>query len=167
MRIIEAKHERGRPYWHAVARLRLALTLDRGGKHEIEFHNGHLAPASPITRQAEAEAWHLLVKDSLPIIAVGDFNAAALNDPALQIATSDSIARRKLHTGAAQALSDAGLHDVGALLGVTAPTVQRPIAYRCDRLYTTRPAWAQSLDIHETGESDHPLLIATFTVPRE
>ncbi|MEV0379823.1 endonuclease/exonuclease/phosphatase family protein [Nonomuraea sp. NPDC050643] len=169
LRIIEARHVRGRPYWHAVACLRLALRLDGadGDEREIEFENGHLAPASPATRQTEAEAWHLLLKGSRAVIAVGDFNAAALHDPALQIATKDPIALRKLDTGPAQALADAGLHDVGALLGNTAPTVKRPIPYRCDRIYTTRPTWAQTFEIHPTRESDHPLLVATFAVPRE
>ena len=99
------------------------------------------------------------------VVAVSDFNAAALGDPALQIQTHDPIALRKLDTGPAQALADIGLHDVGALLGDTTPTVQHPIPYRCDRVATTRPSWAGTHQVIPTEDSDHCLVLATFAVP--
>lgn len=169
LRIVEARHERGRPYWHAVACLRLRLQLDENGDEcEFDFVNTHLAPSSPENRQAEAESLRLLVKGERALIAVGDFNAAALDDPALQAKTQDPLALRKLETGPAQALADAGLTDVGRHLHDLKATVghRHGLAYRCDRVYTTRPSWARAHEVIVTPDSDHALVVAVFEVPR-
>ncbi|MGI5292734.1 endonuclease/exonuclease/phosphatase family protein [Nonomuraea polychroma] len=167
LRIIEERHETGHPYWHAASCLRIHIGDEHAGgdEREIDVVNTHLAPSSPQARQQEAEAMRLLVKDR-PVIALGDFNAAAVDDPVLAEKVTAPLARRKLETGPAEALLETGLVDAGAHLGDLTPTVGHAggLAYRCDRIYTTRPQWVIGHEVAVTSDSDHALVVASFAL---
>ena len=158
------RHDRRRPYWHAVARIEAEL---EGYPDPLTLVSAHFAPASPAIRLAEAEAFRLIVKNSPgPVIAAGDWNAVPTDHPAPPPqAAGDPIAARVLDTSAAAALEDAGLADAGAIAGDATPTGHAPLPYRCDRIYTTLPAAAvtayQAITTAD-GESDHRPVTATF-----
>ncbi|MGV9386155.1 endonuclease/exonuclease/phosphatase family protein [Nonomuraea sp. NPDC003707] len=157
---VQERHESGFPYWHAVACLRTKID-----SAPVDLLNTHLAPSSPAIRRMEAEALRLFVKDR-PMIAMGDWNAAALDDPALQTGTRDPLGRRKLDTDPALALLEAGLMDAGMYMGDLTATVGHTegLAYRCDRIHTTHSRWIAAHDVIATSESDHALVIASFNV---
>ncbi|GLW09547.1 hypothetical protein Misp01_46760 [Microtetraspora sp. NBRC 13810] len=167
VRVIEERHETGHPYWHGVNVLRTEID----GK-PVDLINAHLAPSVPEIRVQEARALRLLV-GSRPVIACGDWNAAALEDDP-RIAEDANPARSELKTdrGPAQALLDAGLVDVGGYLHDLTPTVGHAragsgVSYRADRIYTTDPEAASDHRLIAGDDSDHALVMAGFGhVPR-
>lgn len=161
-------HE-GHPYHHGVAHIVCTMK----GYGPIRFASAHLSPASPTKRLEEAEVFQLLAeKDHLgPLIAGGDWNARAVDDPEpVTEGINPGKARRKKDRRAAEALSEY-MTDTGWLLNDTTPTVghtrEDNLAYRADRIYTTLPADSitRCQVIHEDNpESDHRPVTATFTL---
>jgi hypothetical protein len=70
LQVIEPRHERGHPYWHAVARV---LVQAEGLPEPLYLASIHFCPSSPVIRLAEAEAFEL--------IAMGDINAMPCMTP--------------------------------------------------------------------------------------
>ena len=70
LQVIEPRHERGHPYWHAVA---LVVVRAEGLPELLYLASIHFAPSSPVIRLAEAEAFEL--------IAMGDINAMPCMTP--------------------------------------------------------------------------------------
>ena len=120
LQVIEPRHERGYPYWHAVARV---LVRAKGLPEPMYLASVHLAPSSPVIRLAKAEAFELIAQAG-PLIAMGDINGMPLHDPDPPPSTRHpGHVQRKLDRSAAQALEDNGLLDVGALCADPTPTV--------------------------------------------
>jgi endonuclease/exonuclease/phosphatase family metal-dependent hydrolase len=164
LRVTGVRHERGDPYWHAVAR----VITDVRGFGPLHLVSAHLAPSSPAKRLIEAEALALIAKDGM-VIAGGDWNAVPAGDPDPPLDGIDAgHARRKLDRSAARAIEEAGFTDAAAHLGHHAPTVGHAtdkLAYRCDRIYTTLPATAitgYQLITEDQTASDHRPVLARF-----
>lgn len=162
LRVTEQRHEHGDPWWHGVA----CVVVEAAGlPRPLQLSSCHLAPASPARRLAEAESF-ALIQDRGLLIAGGDWNALPAGDPEPQSPAAGRW-RRKLDRGAAEALEETGLLDVGAHAGDTTPTVGHAdgLAYRCDRIYTTLPARAitgyQVITAAGT-DSDHRPVLAGF-----
>jgi hypothetical protein len=185
LRVIEERHLRT-GFHHGICCIRAAFSLvtaapagpepgasidDQPVEVVVDLGCGHLAPSSPLRRQSEAEEIKLLLA-GYPLIFLGDLNGvpAEGDDPPTQ-GIDPAQARRKLDRGAARALQEIGLVDVGHRLGDTAPTVGHlradRLAYRCDRIYSTLPA-DTFIDhrVAEGGESDHRLVEAAFDLTR-
>lgn len=165
LRVIEPRHERGHPYWHAVARV---LVRAEGLPEPLHLASLHFAPSSPVIRLAEAEAFELIAQAG-PLIAMGDINAMPLHDPDPPPSTRHrGHVQRKLDRSAAQALEDNGLLDVGALCADPTPTVGHEpggLKYRCDRCYTNLPPGA--IISHQVitcadPDSDHDPVVCVF-----
>ena len=162
LRVIEQRHEHGDPWWHGVA---CVLVEAEGLRQPLQLASCHLAPSSPARRLAEAESF-ALVAERGTLIAGGDWNALPVSDPEPP-GTVKGRRRRKLDRGAAEALEEIGLLDVGAHVGDITPTVGHAseLPYRCDRVYTTLPAAAVAgYEVITTadGESDHRPVAAEF-----
>jgi endonuclease/exonuclease/phosphatase family metal-dependent hydrolase len=133
----------------------------------IDLAVAHFAPSSPRLRETEAELFKLVI-DSSPVIAMGDWNAAASEEAPLHPSHCPTRTdRRKLDTRAAEALDENGLTDVGAYLGDLTPTVghtgENLLAYRCDRILTNLPTRTfTGHRVHRLGRSDHLPVEATF-----
>jgi len=165
LRVIEPRHERGHPYWHAVARV---LVRAEGLPEPLHLASLHFAPSSPVIRLAEAEAFELIAQAG-PLIAMGDINAMPLHDPDPPPSTRHpGHVQRELARSAAQALEDNGLLDVGALCADPTPTVGHEpggLKYRCDRCYTNLPPGA--IISHQVitcadPDSDHDPVVCVF-----
>lgn len=130
LRVVEERHERGVPWFHGLGRLETAV--DGFGRLDIAVT--HLAPSMPSVRAQEAEAFKLLGKTSM--IVVGDFNAAAAEDPANPEHFGPDK-EHKLDRTPARTIAAAGFTDIGAAYGNLSPTVgwHNGRAYRCDRAY--------------------------------
>lgn len=162
--VIAEEHDHGPPWWHALCHVRTEIDGFPGETHLLV---AHLAPGSPATRLCEAESFDLFRAGHRQTVVVGDWNAAALNDPVpADLAACDEHTRRKSDVRPAKALDAAGLLDAGAHLGDTTPTLSRATkdryVYRCDRIYTTLPP--KLIIRHEVintgGLSDHRLVVA-------
>lgn len=168
LRVTAQRHDRQRPYWHAIA----CIVVETDGyPRPLHLVSAHFAPASPAIRLAEAEAFQLVAQNSRgPVIAAGDWNAMPAGDPdPPPDVAGGPLAWRVLDRSAAAALEDAGFLDAGASAGDTTPTVQSPLPYRCDRIYTTLPAAALAGYRVITGadaDSDHRPVLATFDLAR-
>ena len=77
LQVIEPRHERGYPYWHAIARV---LVQAEGLPEPLYLASLHFAPSSPVIRLAEAEAFELIAEAG-PLIAMGDINAMPCMTP--------------------------------------------------------------------------------------
>jgi endonuclease/exonuclease/phosphatase family metal-dependent hydrolase len=174
LRVVQERHDRAAPWWHALGHLELEVD-------GIDLHvlNVHLAPSAPSLREAEAEVFGLF--RTWRVIAGGDFNALPATGPVPDLAAipeSDKV-HRKLDQRAANAIQAAGFHDVGAHLDNDTPTVGHrtpgALAYRCDRITSTLPP--ATYDTYEVLTlqqppyalddpvlSDHCPVIATFTI---
>jgi endonuclease/exonuclease/phosphatase family metal-dependent hydrolase len=165
LRVVRTRHEQLQPYWHAVS----CLITEVDGFGRLVLASAHLAPASPATRLAEAEAFKLIAEAG-PSISGGDWNAISAGDPEPQRPGKDpEHERRKLDRTAAQALEGAGLTDVAAHLRDLTPTVGYSeadrLAYRCDRFYCGLPAGAiagYQVITDADDCSDHRPVSATF-----
>jgi endonuclease/exonuclease/phosphatase family metal-dependent hydrolase len=175
LRVVQERHDRATPWWHALG----DLELDVEGI-TLHFLNIHLAPSAPSIRENEAEALGLY--RGRWAIAAGDFNAVPATGPLPDLADVSDMdkAHRKLDRRAAQAIQAAGFHDVGGHLGDTTPTVGHntpgALAYQCDRIESTLPPDTydafEVLPIHQPpytnpGDaqlSDHCPALATFTI---
>jgi len=160
LRVTEQRHEHGDEWWHGIACI---LVEAEGFPQPLQLASCHLAPSSPQRRLAEAEAFALVAKRG-PLIAGGDWNALAASDPEPPGPVSGEH-RRKLDRGAAEAIEELGLLDVGAHARDTTPTVGHAskLAYRCDRIYTSLPAEAiTGYQVITTADdvSDHRPVIA-------
>jgi endonuclease/exonuclease/phosphatase family metal-dependent hydrolase len=169
LQVIEPRHERGHPYWHAVARV---VTRAEGLAEPLHLASFHFAPSSPAIRLAEAEAFDLIARDG-PLIAIGDANSVPLHDPDPPLSTRDpGHVRRKLDRRAAQAMADNGLLDVGALCADPTPTVGHEpggLKYRCERCYTNLPP--EAIISHQVItcadlDSDHHPVVCVFDLAR-
>ena len=161
LRVTEQRHVNLYPYWHGAARV--VVTAD-GWPQPLQLASVHLAPSSPAIRLAEAEAFALVAR-KWPVIAGGDWNALAANDP--EPGAAGGRQRRKLDRRAAVALEEAGFLDVGACAADLTPTVghHSEPAYRCDRIYTTLPAHGitgYQVITTADAESDHRPVVAEF-----
>jgi endonuclease/exonuclease/phosphatase family metal-dependent hydrolase len=172
LRVAEERHENGsmKPWFHGLGRVETRVP----GFGRLDIAVAHFAPSMPKWRVLEAEAFHLLGK--APMIAAGDFNAVAVNDPAAP-ETFGPDKEHKLRDEPAQTIASAGFRDAGAVYGDLSPTVgiedDKP-AYRCDRLYCNVPG-AQVADFtvlppFSSGPgrmrlSDHAAVIARFILP--
>jgi hypothetical protein len=58
LHVIEPRHERGYPYWHAVARV---LVRAKGLPEPMYLASVYFAPSSPVIRLAKAEAFELII----------------------------------------------------------------------------------------------------------
>lgn len=139
LQVVRTRHEQRRPYWHSVA----CLVTEAGGFGRLVLASAHLAPSSPTTRLAEAEAFKLIAETG-PLIAAGDWNAIPASDPEPRRTGKDpEHERRKCDRGPALALEGAGLTDIAARRGDLTPTVghsaEDRLAYRCDRFYAGLP----------------------------
>jgi len=165
LRVVRTRHEQRRPYWHAVS----CVITEAAGFGRLVLASAHLAPASPSTRLAEAEAFKLIAEAG-PLIAAGDWNAVPAADPEPHRPGKDpEHERRKLDRAPAQALEGAGLTDVAAYLRDLTPTVGYSkadrLAYRCDRFYCGLPAGAitgYQVITDADDCSDHRPVTATF-----
>jgi endonuclease/exonuclease/phosphatase family metal-dependent hydrolase len=167
LRAGKQRHLNGPPWVHAHGDVEVEVA---GQPRPWRFMAGHLSPESPAVRLAEAEM--MGVYRSLPLIYVADFNSVALDESPVVTGVEPVHARRKLDTGAAQALAEVGYLDVGAHRHDATPTVGHGrtdrLAYRGDRLYTTLPSeWITGYgvvtDIDEL--SDHRPIWAEITIP--
>lgn len=129
-RIIEERHDQASPWWHA----KCGLVVEVHGLR-LYLAGVHFAPASPQLRLAEAEACSLIPSSAQWVILAGDMNAFAINDT-LPPGEVTEKTRRKSDCRPALALENAGLVDVGAAMGDTTPTVEKPAPYRCDRVHS-------------------------------
>jgi endonuclease/exonuclease/phosphatase family metal-dependent hydrolase len=169
IRVTRQCHEAGAPYWHAVARVAAEY---RGVP--LYLASAHFAPASPLVRLMEAEAFALVTKARGGwLVAGGDWNLIPASDPGPPAGASDADRlRRRVDGLAAQALAEPGLTDVAAFLQDSTPTVgHKPgggLAYRCDGLYTTLPPeciTGYRVIAEGSPESDHRPVLAAFTLP--
>jgi endonuclease/exonuclease/phosphatase family metal-dependent hydrolase len=164
LRVLAERHERGHPYWYAVARITVAAPWPGATLHLV---SAHLAPSSPSIRLAEAEALALIAQDGV-VIAGGDWNAMPATDPEPDLGDIDSaFARRQLDRSPAHALEEAGFIDVAAYVDDLRPTVGHAggLRYRSDRVYTTLPTeLIVRYDVVTEYEpaSDHRPVVATF-----
>lgn len=165
VQVVEEHHDQAPPWWHC-----LCYVVANVHGQTMNLANVHLAPASPATRLAEAESLQLLAKKDTPTILFGDMNAApaAGEDPPLPPEVNEEHARRKLDRGAARAIVNVGLIDVGAAAGNHAPTVgyrrEDRLAYPCDRIHTNLPPETITgfeVVTYDTA-SDHRPVFATF-----
>lgn len=163
-----AEHERGVPYWHAVAQVHALVD----GFGEMRFASAHLAPSAPTLRLIEAEAFQLIAEKPHPLIVGGDWNAFPLDAAETGVeGVRPGQVRRKRDTRAAAALEEF-MTDVGRRLGDRVPTVghrrNEQLAYPCDRVYSTLPPSAftsnRVLPAGEDPPSDHLPVVATFTL---
>jgi endonuclease/exonuclease/phosphatase family metal-dependent hydrolase len=166
LQVTGQRHEHGDPWWHGVA---CVVAEAAGFPRPLQLASCHLAPASPARRLAEAESF-ALIEARGPLIAGGDWNALPAGDPAPP-GTVAGRQRRKLDRGAARALEETGLADVGAHAADTTPTAGHAggLAYRCDRIYTTLPATAiTGYQVITTAgaDSDHRPVLARFDLTR-
>ncbi|MDF5758411.1 endonuclease/exonuclease/phosphatase family protein [Spongiactinospora sp. TRM90649] len=157
LRVVREHHDQAVPWWHALAAVELAVD---GWPRPLWFLNTHLAPASPTTRKAEAEAFDLF--RGRDTILVGDFNAAAVDEsPADGPGVHPAQARRKSDRAAAQAIEESGFLDLATVFGDPAPTVghRHGPSYRADRIYSNlrRGAWKSYTVVQERDKplSDH------------
>jgi len=135
------------PYRHAVA----VVYVDVIGYGLLRLASGHLAPSSPEKRAEEAEFFGLIAEKEIPLIARGDWNAYALNEPERDVTgVHPAKVRKKSDTRAAAYLAEY-MTDTGAYLGDTTPTVGHTrddkLAYRCDRVYTTPGVWFRGISL--------------------
>lgn len=160
LRVIRELHVTGSPYWHGLAVVALRVP---GYPRPVHAASVHLAPSSPELRLVEAEEIKL-VAGAGDLIIGGDFNAAPGSDPLPEDAAGAE--RRKLDRRAAHALADAGLFDVGEVLGDTTSTVGQAsqLAYRCDRWHTS--LLTSTITSHKVTDgcdlSDHEPVAADF-----
>jgi endonuclease/exonuclease/phosphatase family metal-dependent hydrolase len=89
LQVIEPRHERGDPYWHAVARV---LVRAKGLPEPMYRASVHFAPSSPVIRLAKAEAFELIARAG-PLIAMGDINGMPLHDPGRQLGERLALAQ--------------------------------------------------------------------------
>jgi hypothetical protein len=158
-------HEEKTPYWHAVA----VVHVDVKGFGYLRLASGHLAPSSPEKRAEEAEYFQLIADKPVPLIAGGDWNGYALNEPERDVTgIHRGKVRRKPDLRAAMALAEY-MTDTGAHLGDTTPTVGHTrddkLAYICDRVYTTLPEGTivgHQVVTDEDEDSDHRKVLTTF-----
>ena len=135
LQVIEPRHERGYPYWHAVARV---LVRAKGLPVPMYLASAHFAPSSLVIRLAKAAAFELIAQAG-PLIPMGDINGMPLHDPDPRPSTRHpGHVQRKLDRSAAQALEDNGLVDVGARCADPTPSPpaalsgrSRGIAFPC------------------------------------
>ncbi|GAA4082810.1 endonuclease/exonuclease/phosphatase family protein [Actinomadura miaoliensis] len=159
--VVQEQHDTAHPWWHALAHL--ALLFEGMALHVM---NVHLAPSNPQVRLAEAQCFGLF--RDWNVIAMGDFNAMPAGPlPTGDIPAGDKV-QRKLDQRPAQALAEAGFHDVATVLSDPTPTVghSKPggLAYRCDRIVSTLPpdTYTSYQVLDGQGLSDHRAVIATF-----
>lgn len=166
LRVTAERHEHGYPFWHAVARLVVATPWPSTSFHLV---SADLAPTSPTTRLAEAEALAIIAKDGL-VIAGGSWNALSATDPEPSLnGIEPGHGRRVLDRSAAYALEETGFADVAACLRDLRPTVGHAggLRYRCDRIYSTFPVNAiVSYEVIEEYDpvSGHRPVVATFNL---
>ncbi|MFC5186680.1 endonuclease/exonuclease/phosphatase family protein [Actinomadura harenae] len=140
LRVVQERHETGHaPWFHALARVEVAVGAATGKARRIDLCGVHLAPSAPRIRADEAEMFNLLGK--VEAIAAGDFNARALDERDLPEDTDLSNAKisRKLDTTPAQIIAAAGFTDLGEMAGDLTPTVGfgiGPVPHRADRIHT-------------------------------
>ncbi|GAA4945815.1 endonuclease/exonuclease/phosphatase family metal-dependent hydrolase [Nonomuraea thailandensis] len=151
IRVIEERHDQAGTWWHALC----GLLVEVAGTEAV-LGNVHFAPSSPDERRGEAEACSLLSQRGRPTILCGDMNAFSITDTLPPSCNSQPLkVRKKLDRSPAVELEEAGLRDMGALLGDIVPTVSRPLPYRCDRIHTNLPR--EALISHHVVQEDEPL----------
>lgn len=147
-------HLTGPPFVHGLTNVTLAT---HGHPRPVHVLNGHSAPSSPTTRQAEAEM--VTVHRHLDVIYLADTNAAAIGDTPNTSGLDPNKVAKKLNTAPAEQLAAAGFHHIGHQ--DPTPTVghdEDKLAYRCDRIHTTLPIeWITGYGVELGGDhlSDH------------
>jgi len=173
LQVMEERHEQGHPWWHAQARVVVAV---EGVNEPLWLVAAHFAPFNPDIRVAEARATAELA-DRLTVMG-GDWNDEGIGDEATNWAAVPGYeALRHASAGgesAADILARAGFVDVAGLL-VPNPRDRRPTAgiprapIRCDRIYVSEqvgdaPVAYRVLD-DQQKLSDHRFVLAEIALP--
>ncbi|WP_131742464.1 endonuclease/exonuclease/phosphatase family protein [Actinomadura roseirufa] len=163
LQVVEERHEIGhvKPWFHGLGRVETHVP----GRGRLDIAVTHLAPSMPHTRLQEAEAFALLAK--APMIVAGDFNAAAVSDPA-DPSEFGPDKEHKLDDRPARIIAVAGFTDAGAAAQDLTLTVglNGRNGYRCDRIHHNLPG-AHITDhtvITRPDLSDHAAVIAEITL---
>jgi endonuclease/exonuclease/phosphatase family metal-dependent hydrolase len=172
LQVLEERHERGHPWWHAQARVVVRVA----GLHEpLWLVGSHFAPFNPEIRLVEARATAEL--GDRPTVLAGDFNDEGLGDlPTDWAALPAHEALRHADVygeSAATLLHRAGFVDVSAALFPdprdrthTAGMSRAPV--RCDRIYVSERLSGSPV-AHRTvtdadSLSDHRLVVAELAL---
>jgi hypothetical protein len=167
IQILEERHERGHPYWHALNRVRVRIA-----GRDLDVLNYHAPPSAESLRAAEAETFALLVKkeeggNELPLrIMAADFNCVPADHP--ETDRSDG----KFNRVPAVEMARQGWVDAATVAGDATPTVGYMRAgqtqYRCDGIRSTLPAdWLASYWVVRDMDhlSDHRPVGADYVIP--